>query len=275
MGGGSVPLPPYQYQAKFLLVHDTAPPRLLDASERELLLGLGPGHTASCKSASAAKASWTAYEDCRKSQCGDSFAIPSFAIMGAAMCAEWLPRMKPSHIINRMGLAPGASAHPCEAVPLTRWLAYGPDPTPRFNPDILVRHLGLQVNQTGSDVRLLTGEPMSRRGAHGSLRAWWWQWKNLFKVRWIAPSHINYLEMKMILLTLLWKLRDVSRLNKRWLHLEDSMVCLYILAKGRTSSRLLQPLSKRIGALQLFAGVSVPHGHVTSLENPTDRGSRA
>ena len=267
--------PPYQYQAKTLLVHDTAPPRLLDASERELLLGLGPGHTASCKSASAAKASWTAYEDCRKSQCGDSFAIPSFAIMGAAMCAEWLPRMKPSHIINRMGLAPGASAHPCEAVPLTRWLAYGPDPTPRFNPDILVRHLGLQVNQTGSDVRLLTGEPMSRRGAHGSLRAWWWQWKNLFKVRWIAPSHINYLEMKMILLTLLWKLRDVSRLNKRWLHLEDSMVCLYILAKGRTSSRLLQPLSKRIGALQLFTGVSVLHGHVTSLENPTDSGSRA
>ena len=56
----------------------------------------------------------------------------------------------------------------------------------------------------------------------------------------------------MILLTLLWKLRDVSRLNKRWLHLEDSMVCLYILAKGRTSNRLLQPLSKRIGALQLF-----------------------
>ena len=79
----------------------------------------------------------------------------------------------------------------------------------------------------------------------------------------------------MILLTLLWKLRDVSRLNKRWLHLEDSMVCLYILAKGRTSSRLLQPLSKRIGALQLFTGVSVLHGHVTSLENPTDSGSRA
>lgn len=88
------------------------------------------------------------------------------------------------------------------------------------------------------------------------------------------PSHINFLEMKMILLTLLWKARSPSSINKRWLHLEDSMVCLYILSKGRTSSRLLQPLCNKIGALQIFLGVTVLHGHVASLENPTDAGSR-
>ena len=137
-----------------------------------------------------------------------------------------------------------------------------------------MRQLGLQVNHTGSDVRVLTGEPMSKRGSHGSLRAWWWQWKHLFKVRWVDPSHINFLEMKMILLTLLWKARSPSSINKRWLHLEDSMVCLYILSKGRTSSRLLQPLCNKIGALQIFLGVTVLHGHVASLENPTDAGSR-
>ena len=43
-------------------------------------------------------------------------------------------------------------------------------------------------------------------------------------------------------------------LNKRWLHLEDSVVCLLILSKGRTSSHLLQPLCRQIGAVQLAAG---------------------
>ena len=266
--------PPYQYEEKFLMHHLDAPPRALDSTERELLLGLGPGHTSTCRAASVAKANWTAYEDSRKSLCGDSFAVSSFAIMASAMCASWAPRMKPSQIINRLGLAPGASAHPSIRVPLGRWLAYGGDADQGYPEDQLVRQLGLQVNHTGSDVRVLTGEPMSKRGSHGSLRAWWWQWKHLFKVRWVDPSHINFLEMKMILLTLLWKARSPSSINKRWLHLEDSRVCLYILSKGRTSSRLLQPLCNKIGALQTFLGVTVLHGHVASLENPTDAGSR-
>eukprot|EP00435_Cladocopium_sp_Y103_P045333 s2195_g13.t1 len=143
--------PPYQYDDKYLVTHTSLPPRLVDASERELLLGLGAGHTATCRSASTAKGNWTAYEDSRLSLCGDSFAISSFAIMGASMCAEFVPRMKPSTIINRMGLAPGASAHPSVLVPLTRWLAYGDEPAPDADPGQLVRYLGLQVNHTGSD----------------------------------------------------------------------------------------------------------------------------
>lgn len=42
----------------------------------------------------------------------------------------------------------------------------------------------------------------------------------------------------MILHAMLWKTRKVSAVNKRWLHLEDSMVCLLILPQGRTSSHL-------------------------------------
>ena len=156
-----------------------------------------------------------------------------------------------------------------------RWLAYdnGEDNI-QVVPHQLVQCLGLQVNHTGSDVRLLTGEPMTKKGSHGSMRAWWWQWSHLFKVQWLHPTHINFLEMKKIFLTLLWKGRDPAKINKRWLHLEDSMVCVYILTKGRTSSRLLQPLAKKIGALQLFLGSTVMHGHVGSLENPTDAASR-
>ena len=267
--------PPYQYQDQYLLWHPEKGTRLLDSSERELLLGFGAGHTMTCRSASTAKQNWTDFEDSRLSLCGDSFAIASFAIMGAAMCASFVPRMKPSTIIDRLGLAPGASAHPSVLVPLSRWLGYdeGHEKGDEL-PQQLVKYLGLQVNHTGSDVRIVTGEPMNKKGSHGSVRAWWWQWKHLFKVRWLDPVHINYLEMKMILLTILWKARDPNNCNKRWLHLEDSMVCLYILSKGRTSSRLLQPLTNKIGAAQLFLGVTLLHGHVGSLENPTGAASR-
>ena len=268
-------MPPYQYQDKYMLAQPGKEPRPVDSSEREVLLGLGAGHTATCRSASEAKANWTGYEDSRLSLCGDSFAIPSFAIIGAAMCASFLPRMRPSMIIARLGLAPGASAHPSIQVPMTRWLAYGSkEQGPPPEEAQLVRYLGLQVNHTGADVRIVTGEPMGKTGSHGSVRALWWQWKHLFKVRWVDPAHINFLEMKMILLTLLWKARNPLNHNKRWLHLEDSMVCLYILSKGRTSSHLLQPLANKVGALQMAIGCTVLHGHVGSLENPTDAASR-
>lgn len=131
------------------------------------------------------------------------------------------------------------------------------------------------VNHTGADVRVSTGQVLGKKAAaHGSIRSLWWQWKHLFSLRWLHPSHINFLEMQMILNTLLWKARNPKSVGKRWLHVEDSMVCLLILSKGRTSSRLLQPLCNRIGALQLALSSTCLHAHVRSEENPTDEASR-
>lgn len=267
--------PPYQYRPQFLLRHGEHPPRLLDSSEREILLGFGPHHTESCMSASDIKKSHSDFEDVRCSLCGDSFSILSFAVIAAQMSADFCPRMTPSQIIQRLGLAPGHSAHPSVAVPMTRLLSYGGASEWEHTSLELVQHLGLTVNHTGVDVRIDTGEIMgSKTPAHASVRAVWWQWKHLFKVHWKLSSHINYLEMKMILNTLLWKCRDASKVNRRWLHLEDSMVCLYILSKGRTSSHLLQPLCRKIGAIQLAMGSTCLHAHVGSAENPTDAASR-
>ena len=50
---------------------------------------------------------------------------------------------------------------------------------------------------------------------HCSVRAWWWQWKHLFKTKWAHHSHINLLEMKMILQAILWKARKVSSLGRQ------------------------------------------------------------
>ena len=91
--------PPYQYAEKFLLRSPGQPCRLLDSSERELLMGFGPGHTATCLSASEMKKSYTEYEDIRKSLVGDSFSVFSFALIGAVLCSELVPRMAPKQII--------------------------------------------------------------------------------------------------------------------------------------------------------------------------------
>ena len=243
----------------------------LDNSEREILMGFGPGRTATCRSASDVKQNPKSYRDMRDSLVGDSFAISSFAIMGAAMCASWMPRMSP----EQLGLAPGASAHPSVSVPMTRWLAYAEPGHADCTRQDLVQCLGLTTNHTGADVRLTSGSVLGKRAAHASVRALWWQWKHLFSVHWNSKSHINFLEMKMILLTLLWKARSPKAVGKRWLHLEGSMVCLYILTKGRTSSHMLQPLCSQIGAVQLALSSTLLHAHVSSSENPTDAASRS
>ena len=59
-----------------------------------------------------------------------------------------------------------------------------------------------------------------------------------------------------------------------WLHLADSMVCNYILSKGRTSSLMLQPLTREIAAHLLALNSVQLQGHVDSIENPTDAASR-
>ena len=79
----------------------------------------------------------------------------------------------------------------------------------------------------------------------------------------------------MIFHTLLWKARSPHKINKKWLHVEDSMVCLYILSKGRTSCQILQPLCNRIGSIQLALGMTLMHAHMGSFENPTDATSRS
>ena len=140
----------------------------------------------------------------------------------------------------------------------------------------LVSHISRHVSHNGNDVSISLGVPFnSKQGHHFSLRAPWWDWKILFSSRWEFSSHINSLELRMIVQAARWRARKVDSFSTRWLHLADSMVCNYILSKGRTSSHLLQPLVRQHAALLLALNSVELHGHVDSTENPTDKASRA
>ncbi len=82
--------------------------RLANSDEKELLLGYGFSHTKMCFSASKIKQSAVKYEDERLSLLGDSFSIYSFVIVAAALCRRFLKQISYSHLVQRMGMAPGA-----------------------------------------------------------------------------------------------------------------------------------------------------------------------
>ena len=52
------------------------------------------------------------------------------------------------------------------------------------------------------------------------------------------------------------------------------MVCNYIISKGRTSSQLLQPITREIAAYLLALNSHQLQGHVDLSENPTDAANR-
>ena len=267
--------PPYQYGLKFLLKDSHGSLRYLDAQERELLLGLGLDATKFCFSASFIKGHPVEYWDKRLSLLGDTFAMLSFGWVAGQLCSKWTPAITPQKLIRRFGLAPGATLHPQFEAPLNRDLRYGV-PLEEGSRYTLVSHVSRFVSHNGSDVSLALGVPFSsKQGHHSIIRAPWWDWRILFSSKWKFSEHINALEMRMILQAAHWRCRGTSHFNTRWLHLADSMVCNYILSKGRTSSHLLQPLVRKLAAVQLTLNALELHGHVESAENPTDAASRA
>ena len=269
--------PPYQYLQQHLVANAEGDLRYLKASEREVLLGFGWGHTITAMPANKAKDDPQALEDKRLSLCGDSFSMLSFGWIIAQLCSRWVPPASPQHLLHRFGLAPGAGLAPHLKAPLEQRLRYAT--LPETLPDqslVLAAHLSRHVNHTGADVSLAMGIPFSvKTPNHASVRAGWWQWQLLFRTRWKHVTHINYLEMKMIAQAVRWRARYANSINKRWVHLADSMVCNYILAKGRTSSVLLQPVTREIAAHLLALNSTQLYAHVDSHENPTDEASRS
>eukprot|EP00438_Fugacium_kawagutii_P018907 Skav236693 [mRNA] locus=scaffold847:329297:333620:- [translate_table: standard] len=101
--------PPYQYCYDNLLRNEDGDLRYLNSSERELLLGFGFNHTLFAMSANDAKHRDQDLEDKRLSLCGDSFSMLSFGWIISQMCKTWEKPRSPAQIIQRFGLAPGAS----------------------------------------------------------------------------------------------------------------------------------------------------------------------
>ena len=156
--------PPYQYRSQFVLWRDERW-RLLDSSERELLMGFGWGHTEVCWGANAVKTDNRGFEDTRLSLLGDSFAMLSFGVV-LACGFEWQPGVfSVSQLVARLGLAPGFGLAWGVTSPIRRALMYGDFGSSSSHGSVrdLNKVFLMRTDTTGSDVRLLTGEFLGKK----------------------------------------------------------------------------------------------------------------
>ena len=139
----------------------------------------------------------------------------------------------------------------------------------------LNRVLLSRTNHTGSDIRISTGHVMNAKAfPRQTIAADWWLWKPVYKFKWQHSEHINSLELRAIFQTVLFRLQHHKVINRRLFHITDSYVCMSVIGKGRSSSRLLNRALKLLNAHLLLHGLVLVLGHVESSENPTDEASR-
>lgn len=234
-------------------------------------------HTRLCMTASEVKSNRQKFEDVRCSLLGESFSIYSFCIFALAMSFKYVPRMHYKLLANRMGMAPGFKTPSIYPVPLTRCLSYGAPQhrASKMGIQDLNRILLSRTDHTGADVRIITGEVLTKKVfPRQAVSASWWSWKHLFKVNWQKEEHINALEFEAILLALKYHIGHLNHFNCRIFHLSDSFVCISIITKGRSGSRKLQRKLQMLNAHLLASNVYLVLAHVDSIDNPTDEASR-
>ena len=271
--------PPYQYDEKFLITSDHSW-RLLNATEKELLLGYGYNHTSVAWSAGKAKQNPVGFSDCRHKLLGDSFSCFSFVVLAVACCQRFLPQVTYQHLSNRMGMAPGFCSHLRSVAPLQRKLCYGSGSRDSHRLELGVtmmnRLLLRRTNHTGSDVRVVSGEVFNNKAfPRHSVAASWWTWSKGYTTTWKQRSHINVLELETLLLGVKFQIQRFKAHDMRIFQLTDSYICMSVASKGRSSSKQLQRVLNKLSAHLLAYGLQLVVAHVDSRENPSDAGSRA
>lgn len=266
--------PPYQFRDEFVIWNGNRW-RLLTSDERELLHGYGSQHTELCYSASKIKSNYKQYEDERCSLVGDSFSIYSFVYFAAQACRRFLVPQPYSVLVRRMGLAPGFCCQPSVLAPLSRTPCYGAEGSTIEPVGSLHRCLLRRVNHTGSDIRVSSGVVMNPKAfPRQSVCSEWWKWEHLFAYSWKRKDHINPLELRSIMHAVQWRIRHLGEHDSRVFHIADSYICMSIIGKGRSSSRMLNHILQQLNGWLLTFGVQLLVMHVESTKNPTDESSR-
>ena len=127
----------------------------------------------------------------------------------------------------------------------------------------------------GSDVRLdlqVVYRPDAVLRTSVSPNRWIWKVGQAYK--WQRAEHINLLELRAILRTLQWRARSAAFHSCRFLHLSDSQICLAVLTKGRSSSRKINRILRKIAALCVALNLYPLWAWIASRLNPADGPSR-
>ncbi len=265
--------PPYQYRNCHCLVNRAGDFRLPSVEEREAIMGFPVNYTASCMAKS--KRGTQEWKDCRLSLVGNSWAVPvvswliSQLLWPLGLCREMTPqdvvdKLKPEHNISIQSRLLRMPLRPLRGVGAA-------------SEEDLTFKLTNLVSMKGEDILIMgkSSEQVRYHRLRASIPSRLWKWKVVTGWKWANTSdHINSLELRAILTTLLWRVGKKMMLRKKFVHLTDSLVCLHSLTRGRSSSVRLRRTLCRINALLLISSSQAVWAYVHTDQNPADKPSR-
>ena len=272
--------PPYQYKFQHGVTHPKKGWRLANINEREAMLGFPLDFTHDCWAKSERKRDPVGWEDCRLTLLGNSWSIP-------VVCFLLKNLLQPKGLCENISIKDiQIRCQPGQGLELNTFLMRPPW-TGAFqrrmseNDIALVRKLGSLMSTRGTDVLLQSPtEPSSSyERLRTSVPSKLWKWATACSWVWKRsqlgePEHINRLELRALLTAVKWRTLKAKQHRKRFLHLVDSLVSLHVVNKGRSSSRKLRVIMKKISAWLLLSANTCILGYVDTTQNPADAPSR-
>ena len=132
----------------------------------------------------------------------------------------------------------------------------------------------LRVDLKGSDVRLDTGAVLEGTRQIPPYPAGGWLWTCVQAYAWSSKQHSNVLEFIAFFNYVRLRTKSTFLFNKRFIHVFDSRVCSCVIAKGRSSSFVLNRCLRRYMAFAVAADLYVVPLWTVSGWNFCDAGSR-
>ena len=124
----------------------------------------------------------------------------------------------------------------------------------------------------GTDIRLC----LENQGQREMIPypAYRWLWRDVLSFKWKQEAHINELEAQALVAHTKRLLRELENQKLRFLVVVDSQVLFYAVGKGRSPSRRLNRILKRLSALVLLGDIYVLPVWTLSAWNYADIPSR-
>ena len=276
--------PPFVYRYNNGVLHRKKGWRTLCVEEKELMMGFPLNYTEQCSAKNFRANHPVEHDDLRMTLVGNAWHVgvvslllqplaEKLGILPSRTCKEVMQRLQPGSSGDLQGLLFRDS--------FQTNLPFQTIQQDEAAQRRLIQKLTHLVSPKGTDVMLKSGTeplPQSHR-LRNSLSPGLWQWKTICGWKWRphqgqAPEHINKLELRAIHTSLKWRLFRRKTTGGRFLHLVDSMVSLQLLNKGRTSSRKLRRVSKKIASLLLGGNLLLVLAYTNTKTNPADRPSR-
>ena len=297
--------PPYTYEQGNLLTAPDGTLHKMPSYCREVLMGFLRGHTRLLDRELFKKEPFWRAEDVRCAAIGNTFHTTTVALLLGPILCSWNfipvapdPNMLHSQLYSEhledVYNGPSKSGTSDQASEVSEAGSLGREADleellemEQPQPDLdevavhqvlmsrLVHHFLRKVEYRGSDIRVDTSL-IFKPGSipRTSVNPDKWVWKECRAFRWRRSEHINLLELRAAVHAIQWRARRGRFHSFRTMLLIDNQSILAVIAKGRSSSRSVNHLLRKLAALCCTLNIYLLVAWVDTTENPADQASR-